>query len=106
MRTAGILLVTALALAGVSARTAPVPAFQPVLVAFDVSHDRLYSTVPAEAGSRSRLVFFSGLGQEGSPVPSSMELPGVASGLFYDAETNSLFIANSSDHELLIFDDR
>jgi len=105
MRIAGLLVVASLALGGVPIRGASAPQiFQPVLLAFDPTQDRLYVTVSIEEGSRSKLVLISNPERDGGTKLSSFDLPGVASGLSYDSDSGTLFAGNSSGHELLIFD--
>jgi len=78
--------------------------FQPILLVFDATHDRLYAAIPTEDSRASRLIVFSHPGGEGAHPGPSFDLPGICSGLFYDDGSETLFVANATGHELLIFD--
>lgn len=81
-----------------------VPPFQPLLLAFDIKRDRLYAAMPSGGEAGSRIVVFSQPGSgDGKPGPS-LDFPGVASGLAYDSESETLFVSNATRKELMIFD--
>ena len=94
--------VTIVMLSG-SKSPAQFPSFQPLLLAFDAAHDRLYAAIPSEAVHSFRLVAFSQPEKENTQPGASFDLPGICSGLSFDAVSDSLFVANAAEHELLIF---
>jgi DNA-binding beta-propeller fold protein YncE len=98
--TLGVTIVT---LAG-SKTSAQVPSFQPLLLAFDATHDRLYAAIPTENADTFRLVVFAHPGQEEARPGPSIDLPGICSGISFDSASDTLFAANGTGHELLIFD--
>jgi hypothetical protein len=61
--------------------------FQPILLTFDSAHDRLYAAIPTDSGHASRLAVFSHPKKGGLPPDPLFDLPGICSGLFYDAAT-------------------
>jgi len=108
--SSGFLLVIGIALGAAIATPAKpeIPSqfssFQPILLAFDAAHDRLYAAVPTEDNRASRLIVFSHPGGEEVHPGPSFDLPGICSGLSYDSGSETLFSANATGHELLIFD--
>jgi hypothetical protein len=78
--------------------------FQPILLSFDAAHDRLYAAIPMDNGHSSRFAVFSHPEKEGLHPDPSFNLPGICSGLYYDAVSETLFAANPASHQLLIFD--
>lgn len=108
--SSGLLLVICIALGAVIVTPAKpeipsqFPSFQPLLLAFDSAHDRLYAAIPTEDSRASRIIVFSHPGGEGAHPGSSFDLTGICSGLSYDSGGEILFAANATGHELLIFD--
>jgi DNA-binding beta-propeller fold protein YncE len=78
--------------------------FRPILLTFDTANQRLFAAIPSDNGHVSRLAVFS-RPKKGERIPdSSFDLTGICSGLFYDVGSKTLFAANATGHELLIFD--
>jgi hypothetical protein len=100
----GIVLSTVIVVPAKQDLPAQFSSFQPILLAFDAPHDRLYAAIPKEDGYASRLAVFSHPGKEGLHPDPSFDLPGICSGLFYDAVSETLFASNATGHEVLIFD--
>lgn len=98
-----VFLSLTVATAGGPAR-AQVPSFQPMLLSFDPSEDRLFATAPAGERKGTQLIVFNHPGRKGSGPGASLTLAGVISGLSYYAGTKTLFASDATGHALLIFD--
>lgn len=98
-----LLLTLAAALSAAIARAQP-SSFQPMLLAFDPKGDRLFAATAGEARRGSQLLVFPQPGRKGSRPGATLDLAGIVSGLSYDPESKTLFIADATDHAVLIFD--
>lgn len=83
---------------------AQAPSFQPILLAFDSSQDRLFAASASGGKRGSQLIVFNHPGRKGAGPGAALDLAGAISGLFYDAESKSLFASDAASHALLIFD--
>lgn len=99
----GLVLMTAVAPSGVPLR-AQGPSFQPVLLAFDPSQDRLFAATTAGDRNGTELIVFNQPGRKGTGPGASLTLAGVISGLSYDSGSKTLFAADATGHAILIFD--
>lgn len=100
---AALLLLTAVLLSSVFARAQP-PSFQPLLLAFDPAQDRLFAAAVAEGRRGMQLLVFPQPGRQGARPGASLDLAGMVSGLSYDSDSKTLFVADAAGHALLIFD--
>ncbi|MDC4203758.1 MAG: hypothetical protein MPW14_08940 [Candidatus Manganitrophus sp.] len=100
---AALLLLTAVLLSGAFARAQP-PSFQPLLLAFDPAQDRLFAAAAGEDRRGVRLFVFPQPGKQGARPGASLDLAGMISGLSYDSDAKTLFVADAAGHALLIFD--
>ncbi|HZR46712.1 MAG TPA: YncE family protein [Candidatus Manganitrophaceae bacterium] len=98
-----IFLLAALGLFGGPVR-AQTPSFQPMLLSFDSSQDRLFATSPSDDRKGTQLIVFSHPGRKGTGPGASLTFPGVLSGLFYHSGSKTLFASDATGHALLIFD--
>ncbi|MFQ5780831.1 MAG: YncE family protein [Nitrospiria bacterium] len=80
------------------------PSFQPILLAFDRTEGRLFVATPEEGSTGSRLLLFRHPEKDKVPPDPLFQLPGVSSGLLYDPQAKTLFMANATKHEILMFD--
>ncbi|MBI3805343.1 MAG: hypothetical protein HY282_16460 [Nitrospirae bacterium] len=83
---------------------AQAPSFQPLLLAFDPTQDRLFATTVGDDRRGSQLLVFPQPGKKGTRPGASLDLANVVSGLWYDPDAKSLFVSDATDHALLIFD--
>jgi DNA-binding beta-propeller fold protein YncE len=97
------LLLAAVVLSGAFARAQP-PSFRPLLLAFDPAQDRLFAAAPGEGRGRTELLVFPQPGKQGARPGASLELSGMISGLSYDPNSKTLFVADAAGHAVLIFD--
>ncbi len=97
-------LIAALMIGGQILTRAQVPSFRPLLLAFDTKQDRLFAATAGENRRGSQLLVFPQPGKKGTRPGASLDLTGVVSGLSYDPDAKTLFVANATDHALLIFD--
>jgi DNA-binding beta-propeller fold protein YncE len=102
-RWAALLVLAAVALSGAFARAQP-PSFQPLLLAFDPAQDRLFAAAAAEGRRGVQLFVFPQPGKQGARPGASLDLTGMISGLSYDSDSKTLFVADAAEHALLIFD--
>lgn len=77
--------------------------FQPLLLAFDPAQDRLFAAAASE-GREVQLFVFPQPGKRGARPAAALSLAGMISGLSYDPDSKTLFVADASDHALLIYD--
>lgn len=98
-----LFLPAAVALPGAFAQ-AQAPSFQPILLAFDPSQDRLFATAPTGDRRGTQIIVFNQPGKKGTGPGASLTLAGVISGLSYDSDSKTLFAADATGHALLIFD--
>lgn len=85
-------------------RPRPAPSFQPLLLAFDPAQDRLFAAAAGEDRRGVRLFVFPQPGKQGARPGASLDLAGMISGLSYDSDAKTLFVADAAGHALLIFD--
>jgi hypothetical protein len=100
----GLLVLPAAIALSVSLARAQAPSFQPMLLAFDSSQDRLFATTPAGDRRGTELIVFNHPGKKGTGPGASLTLAGVISGLSYHSGSKTLFAADATGHALLIFD--
>jgi DNA-binding beta-propeller fold protein YncE len=101
----GLLLFLSAAIARAGAPLpAQAPSFQPMLLAFDPSQDRLFATSATEERRGTQLIIFTQPGKKGTGPGASLTLGGVISGLSYDSDSKTLFASDATGHALLIFD--
>lgn len=102
-RLTALLFLIAVVLSGAFARAQP-PSFQPLLLAFDPTQDRLFAAVAAEDRRGAKLLVFPQPGKKGARPGASLDLTGLISGLSYNPDSKTLFVADAAGHALLIFD--
>lgn len=83
---------------------AQMPSFQPLLLAFDSKQDRLFAATASADRRGSQLLVFPQPGKKGARPGASLDVDGIVSGLSYDPDSKTLFVADAADHALLIFD--
>lgn len=78
--------------------------FQPVLLAFDERKGRLFTSTQGLGSDGSFVMLFRRPENPGNAPEIILDIQGMASGLSYDAEGETLFVVNATKREVNIFD--